>query len=316
MLGAVAVAGATGRTGRLVVSELLRSGKVSEVVALVRNVTKAEEVLGVDVPGVRVVPWDSDSEEMTRAACVGVEAVIWCAEGKTGLPALGSILAGLGEREGGQPRLVMCSTAALTRPTWSAAKQRRFEGAADIPIVRLNPNDILGGKRAAEDLVRASGASYTIVRPTGLNDRWPPGRPVLSQGDFAVGRTSRADLASLLASLLFEPESTGKTFEALSVAGYPKPRSGYAQALAPLRRDADRRAGPLGALRRAASWLLRGEPPGADAATYGLLQQLLPGEEQNSAALAMGQTYEQYDRGQQGRLGARGEERVPASITR
>jgi len=40
------------------------------------------------------------------------------------------------------------------------------------------------------------------------------------------------------------------------------------------------------------------------------MQQLLPGEQQDAASLAMGQTYEQYDGGEIGRLGARGSEDI------
>lgn len=43
-------------------------------------------------------------------------------------------------------------------------------------------------------------------------------------------------------------------------------------------------------------------------AQYVVLQQLLPGELMEANALAMGQTYEQLDRGETGRLGRRGEE--------
>lgn len=310
-LGSVAVAGATGKTGRLVVEELLRSGCASEVIALVRNTTKAQEVLGSNKQ-TRIVLWDL-SDEATGAGCHGADAAVWCAESE-GLSSMSNVFAAKGEFPNGQPRLVMCSSAAATRPIWSDAKKQRFSGVADIPIVRLNPNDILGAKRAAEDVVRQSGVSYAIVRPTGLNDNWPSGRPILSQGDFAVGRISRADLASLLVSLLREPHASGKTFEAVSVAGYPKPVDGYAQVLARLRKD--RKQGPLEDVRAFVSRIFRGdESTSTDEATYGLLQQLLPGEAQNSAGLAMGQTYEQYDEGKEGRLGRRGEERVPPSIT-
>ncbi|CAK0872938.1 unnamed protein product, partial [Prorocentrum cordatum] len=117
---------------------------------------------------------------------------------------------------------------------------------------------------------------------------WPAGRPILSQGDVAVGRITRGDVASLLVQMLREPE-----------------------ALARLRPDGARGPGPLGRLRA----LLRGVDA-ADAATYGLMQQLLPGEGQDSAGIAMGQTYEQQDRGEEGRLGQRGEERVPQGFAR
>jgi hypothetical protein len=43
------------------------------------------------------------------------------------------------------------------------------------------------------------------------------------------------------------------------------------------------------------------------------MQQLLPGEKQDAAALAMGQTYEQLDKGETGRLGARGTENAEAA---
>ena len=46
---------------------------------------------------------------------------------------------------------------------------------------------------------------------------------------------------------------------------------------------------------------------------YAIAQQLLPGERQDAAALAMGQTYEQLDKGETGRLGERGKENVGAA---
>ena len=39
------------------------------------------------------------------------------------------------------------------------------EGSADIPIVRLNPLNILGVKREGEESLRETGVPYTIVRP-------------------------------------------------------------------------------------------------------------------------------------------------------
>lgn len=310
----VAVAGATGRTGRLVIAELLRSGYASEVVALVRNVTKAAEVLDADDSRIRVVACNLEDKTAAQDVWADAEAVIWCLEGQTGLGTLAAAFPAAPQHDEGQPRMVMCSSAAVTRPTWSRTKQERFPGCADIPIVRLNPNDILGNKRLAEDVLRSAGMPYTIVRPTGLNDNWPAGRPLLSQGDFAVGRISRVDLASVLVALLKEPAATGKTFEVTSVAGYPKPRSGYGQVLAGFNSDTSSTTSSVWRRLKQKFWpASRAE--GADAATYSVLQQLLPGEEQDSAGLAMGQTYEQYDKKEEGRLGPRGGERVPKTIT-
>mmetsp|Transcript_127576 Transcript_127576/g.254907 ORF Transcript_127576/g.254907 Transcript_127576/m.254907 type:complete len:371 (-) Transcript_127576:238-1350(-) len=309
----VAVAGATGRTGRLVVAELLRSGYADEVLAIVRNVTKAAEVLDADDSRIRVVACNLEDKAAAQEVWADAEAVVWCLEGQTGLGTLATAFPAQ-QHDDGQPRMVMCSSAAITRPTWSRTKKERFPGCADIPIVRLNPNDILGNKRQAEDVLRSAGMPYTVVRPTGLNDNWPPGRPLLSQGDFAVGRISRADLASVLVALLKEPAAIGKTFEVTSVAGYPKPRNGYGQVLAGFKSDTSSTTSSFWR-RLAQRFWPASQVEGADAATYSVLQQLLPGEEQESAGLAMGQTYEQYDKKEEGRLGPRGSERVPSTIT-
>lgn len=132
---------------------------------------------------------------------------------------------------------------------------------------------------------------YCIVRPTGLNDSWPSGaRPLFSQGDVAVGRINRKDVASVLVDVLTTPEACGKTFEVNGVPGYPVPRS-IAPALARLKTDQE-----------------GGLTPAEIAATFAIMQQLLPGEVQDAAAMAMGQTYEQLDKGETGRLGERGTE--------
>ena len=302
----VAVPGATGRLGRFVVEELLKDPKV-EILALTRNVSRAEEFLPVD-DRVKVVVWKPEDEAAAVSAFSGADVAIWCAEGRQGVEAMGKAFASREGRSSGSPRVVMCSSAAITRPTWSEKQKAQFSGAADIPIVRLNPGGLLDEKRATEQLLRKSGVSYTVARPTGLKDDWPTGRPVVSQGDVAVGRTSRPDLATFLVRLLEEPASNGKTFEVLTVPGYPKALD-YDQVLERLEPDS---VGPVAAAwSRVRSWF---GGKSAQAATYEVLQQLLPGEEQNSAGLAMGQTYEQYDKKEEGRLGPRGEERVPETL--
>jgi NAD(P)H-binding len=193
------------------------------------------------------------------------------------------------------PKVVMCSSAGVTRTIWDDEKKALMPGAADIPIVRLNPFGALDIKRTSEEKLRETGVDYTIVRPCGLNDNHPAGsRPLFSQGDVAVGRINRIDVAKVLVDCLISPEATGKTFEVIGVAGYPAADS-IAGALKNLRSDE------------------QGLPPlDVILSTYTTLQQLLPGEKQDSAALAMGQTYEQLDKGEVGRLGVRGQENAEA----
>jgi len=96
--------------------------------------------------------------------------------------------------------------------------------------------------------------------------------------------------------LLSTPEATGKTFEGVSIAnsdGYYPPAESLSVALDRLILDKD------------------GVSEDVARATYAIMQQLLPGEKQAAAELAMGQTYEQLDKEEIGRLGARGTEEAP-----
>jgi len=193
------------------------------------------------------------------------------------------------------PSFIMLSSAGVTRPSWDEAKTKKYVGCADIPIVRMNPGGILGKKVVAEDMLRQQSSNgvvpYCIVRPTGLkfdNAEWPRGRTIFSQGDVAVGRMNANDLASVLVDLLNQPSATGKTFECVTLAGYPPPTS-----LSPVldRLELD-----------TANNNDDDEEDDAVYKAYQLMQQLLPGEEQDATRLEMGRTYEQVDSGEvQGR---------------
>lgn len=155
-------------------------------------------------------------------------------------------------------------------------------GAADIPIVRLNPLGILDLKRQSEDLLRQSGTPYTVIRSVGLRDDWPTdARPVFSQGDVAAGRMNPKTLAKILVQALTTPEATYKTFEVAAIAGYPATKEAMKTAVGRLQRDDDD----------------EGEELSMEyvQATYNVMQQLLPGETQDTTALSMGQSYEELD---------------------
>lgn len=322
----VAVAGATGRLGKLVVQELL-DRQVDCVVALVRSREKAQDIWGSSAPAnLKIIECDLTDARALEKALQDADATIWCATGfssqtnswverlqklfglatqqpsvdTVGLPLLAQALPPSAKSQSLSsslyPRIVMCSSAGVTRPTWPSEKKKRLVGAADIPIVRLNPFGILGIKLESEDTLRKSarnmGMPYCIVRPSGLNDSWPAGsRPIVSQGDVAVGRINRQDVASVMVNVLSIPEAVDKTFEVMAVAGYPPPRS-----LRPV-------------LRRLAPDGERLSDENVEA-TYNTLQQLLPGEKQAANELAMGQTYEQLDKDETGRLGPRGQENL------
>ncbi|KAL9187312.1 hypothetical protein ACHAXT_001415 [Thalassiosira profunda] len=345
LVNRVAVAGATGRTGKYVVQELLAQNV--PVLALVRDADKASNVLDPTNELLTIRKTDLGSQEDVIAALEGeggkdkCDAAIWAATGfsdapdqsvltklkavfglavnaaatidAVGLPALGEglsktpkrTLANGSDKSVPLPKVVMLSSAGVTRPDWDEAKTAALEGSAGIPIVRLNPFGILGVKRESEEKLRGCGVEYCIFRPGGLNDSWPTNsRPVFSQGDVAVGRINRKDVAKILVDLLSTPEATGKTFEGVSVAnseGYYPPAPSLGTALGRLELDsANDGKGPSEEVVRA---------------TYALMQQLLPGEKQDAASLAMGQTYEQLDKDEEGRLGEKGTEEAPIRAT-
>jgi len=155
------------------------------------------------------------------------------------------------------PKFVLLSSAAVSRVEWNKSRQSELPAAFDIPIVKLNPKDILGTKLSGEKSLRESGLPYAIVRPCGLNDEQPPGRLVLSSGDVATGRISRSDLAELLVGTLFEKGAVGKTFEAFTLSDLPK--RPIADALAVLPEDSG------------------ADGPQPDSAAYNVLVQLTPG---------------------------------------
>ena len=138
----VAVAGATGRTGALVVQRLLDGGH--SVRALVRNAEKAASVLPTnsDHFSVHVVDLGTADAAALGAACKDTERCIWCATGFTedgesidmkGMTALPAAYASSGSTTVEPPTIVMLSSAGVTRPAWDEKKKDSLIGASDIP---------------------------------------------------------------------------------------------------------------------------------------------------------------------------------------
>ncbi len=329
----IAVAGASGRLGRQVVEQLLSATNSTCIVkACVRDVEKGKEILsdlpsklGVPPSRLEIIRSNFRKESDIKDLCKDIDTMVWCATGFTdqsstvnklvgllrlkfapqstidiqAVSTIGEILKLKGPLPKRSPRIIMCSSAGVTRPSWSKEKKDRYVGASDIPIVRLNPFNILDVKAEGEEALRQTGVDYCILRPTGLADQWPNGRPILSQGDVAVGRICRQDVAKLLVSLVDEPNCNGKTIEALSAPSLPYPRS-FDDQLKRLVYDKDCK---------------NGLPQALLDANYALLQQLLPGETLKANELAAGQKYEEFDNDEEGFLGKRGEENMPIATS-
>ncbi len=205
----VLVAGATGRTGQQVVRELNAAGY--RVRALVRQADRARPVLGDTVD---YAVGDVRQRATIDAALQGVRYVISTIGATRKDPAnTPEFVDFAGVRNLADAavaakvdQLVIVSSAGVTRK--------------DHPLNKMFDN-VLIWKGKGEAAVRASGVTYTIVRPGGLNDQ--PGAQTgvrLEQGDQGTGFASRADVARVCVAALKSAAARNRTFEVYS-AGTP-----------------------------------------------------------------------------------------------
>ena len=201
----VLVAGATGRLGGSIVATLQARGIA--VRALARDATRARGTLPADV---EIVAGDLREPEGFSAALQDVTAVVFAATATAG-----------GSGENTPEKVDYGGVAGLLRQLGPRRLQQFLLVSSASVTQRLHPhnlwNDILLWKLRGEELLRASGQPYTIVRPCGLRG-YPGGlRTIqLTQGDrFAFGYViAREDAARLCAAAVGLPAALGKTFEA------------------------------------------------------------------------------------------------------
>ena len=207
--GLVLVAGATGRTGRETVNELLRKGY--EVRAFVRDIETAREKFSADID---FAEGDVRNRESIDAALDGVTAVISTIGAGRGDPSNGPEFVDYG----GVRNLVDAAVDAGT--THFVLVSSRGVTQINHPLNKMFGN-ILIWKYLGEEAVRNSGIAYTVVRPGGLTDE-PGGENAFEflQGDAAAeSRIPRADVARAVVAALSVPEARNKTFEVVSGEG-------------------------------------------------------------------------------------------------
>jgi putative NADH-flavin reductase len=197
----ILVLGATGGTGRLIVSEAL--AREHEVTALVRSPEKAR-----DLRGAKLVVGDVRDQKAVREALRGQDAVV---------SALGTPASPFRE-----VRLLSTATRALV----SAMKAEQVSrlicitgmGAGDSAghggflfdnvIFPLLLKKVYADKNRQEAIVRDSGLDWILVRPSVLNDK--PGlgsvRALTDLSGFHGGGISRKDVATFALDQLHTDE--------------------------------------------------------------------------------------------------------------
>ncbi|HVV12938.1 SDR family oxidoreductase [Amycolatopsis sp.] len=183
------VVGGSGRTGRAV-SERLASGG--------HRVIAASREPGEVADGVETATLDLAA--LDRSVFAGAEGVVITVEPPKTADEAETVMhqgiAGIAEIAAKEDiPVVLISQIYLTRASEHPEMAERIEARA-----------------RGEQALRASGAQYTIVRPSWLHDLRSDGVRI-EQGDTGEGRISRQAVADAVVAALFDPSASGKTFE-------------------------------------------------------------------------------------------------------
>jgi len=203
----VLVAGATGKTGQHVVSQLLENGYA--VRALVRNADAATEKLDQQV---ELAVGDVTVPESLKGAFKDVTQVVSAigASEKEGANSPEFVdYAGNNNlvdaaHEAGVEQFILVSSMGVTHE--------------DHVLNRIFGN-VLIWKMKSEDYLRNSGVHYTVIRPGGLHDKAGGEQLVVFEQADTVKTVSiaRADVATVCVAALGNAEAIDKTFEVFTV---------------------------------------------------------------------------------------------------
>jgi uncharacterized protein YbjT (DUF2867 family) len=198
------VAGATGETGRRIVRELVE--RQIPVRAMVRNIATAQELLP---PGVELIEGDVlDPSAITQA--IGDSTVVLCATGAR--PSFDPTGPYQVDYEG-------------TKNLVNIAKEKGIEHFVLVSSLCVSnffhPLNlfwlVLWWKQQAEQYLKTSGLTYTIVRPGGLKNEDNTNPIIMSGADTLFeGSIPRKKVAQVCVESLTTPQSHNKVVEIVS----------------------------------------------------------------------------------------------------
>ncbi|MEU4210014.1 NAD(P)H-binding protein [Streptomyces sp. NPDC026206] len=206
----IVIAGGHGRIALRL--ERLLAGRGDEVAGIVRRPEQAGDLLAA---GAEPVVADLESASVGDLArhLEGADAAVFAA--------------GAGPGSGVERKdTVDRGAAALFADAAEAAGVRRFVIVSSMGADREPPADTdpvfaayLRAKGAADADVRArAGLDWTVLRPGRLTEDPGTGLVKLSAGSTGRGAVSRDDVAAVLAALLAEPGTAGRTLELIAGA--------------------------------------------------------------------------------------------------
>lgn len=200
----VLVAGSHGVTGQLLIPLLVQGGHA--VRAMVRDPAQAPAVAALGGE-----PLIADLEAECAHAAEGCDAIMFCAGAGAG--------SGTARKEtvdfAGAVKLIDAATAHGARryvmlSAINAENPASYDGDSDSMRVYLL------AKSKADEVLRASGLDYTIVRPGRLTNAPATGRVEITPIMGHSGTITRADVAAVIAATLDLSNTVGATFDLLA----------------------------------------------------------------------------------------------------
>jgi NAD(P)H dehydrogenase (quinone) len=199
----IAITGATGQLGRLVIENLLKKGPAAEIVAAVRSPDKAADL---KVAGIQVRHADYSRPETLASAFAGVDKLLLISSSEIG-------------QRAPQHRAVI-----------EAAKQAGVKLIAYTSILRADtsPLGLAEEHRQTEAALRASGIPFVLLRNGWYTENYAASVPAAlahgvmlgSAGDGRIASAARADYAEAAAAVLMAEGQAGKVYELAGDTSY------------------------------------------------------------------------------------------------
>ena len=199
----IAITGATGQLGQLVIQHLLQRTAAENIIALVRNADKAQQLFDT---GIQIRPFNYDQPETLAASLQGVD------------------------------KLLLISANEIGRRTPQHSAVIQAAQTAHVPYIAytslLNAdNSPLGLAKEhieTEKLIRDSGLSYTFLRNNWYSENYLAAVPqAIAQGtlygaaaDAKIKSATRSDYAEAAAVVLTTAGHEAKTYELAGTEGY------------------------------------------------------------------------------------------------
>ena len=195
----ILIIGGHGKVALLLAPLLVARG--DEVASVIRN---AEHSADVSATGATPVVADVEALSVAELAALvtGSDAVVWSAGAGGGSPARTYAV----DRDAAVRSMDAASSAGVPRYVMVSY----FGASSDHGVPVDDPFFAYAeAKAAADDHLRASDLSWTVLGPSALTLDPATGR--IDRGAAESGSVSRADVAAVIAATLIEPRTVGRT---------------------------------------------------------------------------------------------------------